>query len=141
MKTPKARIVRQIKVPTPKVIPIATEKTETKKAILRFNEDAIEVKKHVLTKNLIKFMEGAGIEFEYINVERIRGKTEIHGVPVKVLPIMHTNYDGGAFIQVTEESETSWTNTNKITKLLADHGINWEKECRITEDKVCTIKR
>lgn len=138
---PETRIIRQIKVPTPKVTPIVTEKTEAKKAILRYNGDAVEVKKHILTKDLTSFMQKAGIEFEYFDYERIRGKVDISGVSVKVLPINHTNYDGGAFIQVYEDSELSWENTNKITKILADNGINWEKECRITEEKACTIKR
>jgi len=138
---PDTRIIRQIKVPTAKVVPFVTEETDTKKAILRFNGDAIEVKKHILSKKLTQFMEKAGIEFEYFADISIRGKVDINGVHVKVIPINHTNYDGGAFIQVYEDRETSWENTNKITQLLADKGINWEKECRITEEKVCTIKR
>ncbi len=138
---PETRIIRQIKVPTAKVVPLVTETVDSKKAILRYNGDAIEVKKHVLTKSLTQFMEKAGIEFEYFDDKGIRGKVDINGIHVKIIPIKHTNYDGGAFIQVYEDRETSWENTNKITQMLADNGINWEKECRITEEKACMIKK
>ena len=140
-KEPQTQIIRQIKVSTSKIIPIVTEGIESKKAILRYGDNAIEVKKHMLTQKMVNLLEKAGVNIEYFNESRVRGRATIKGIPVKVLPINHKSYDSGAFIQIYETSDLSYENTNKVLDVLLNNNIDWEKECTITEEKVCMIKR
>ena len=139
---PEAQIKRRIELRTSKVIDFLTEEVETKKAILRYEDDAIEVQKHILTTKVVNLMERAGIEIEWIPEIRYRGINQVNGMQVKVTPLNHRSYESGAVIQIFEDRATSWTNTNKIMDFLDLHGIDRGKECRIFEaDVSCVIKR
>lgn len=133
----------QIKITTPKVIPLATEVVEKKKAVLRGN-GFVELAPHQLTRGLKKFLEGNGLTMEYSTTEGRRGKVEIAGVKVKVLPVNHTNYDGGVLIKVTEKDGMSYTNINKVLAYLTKRGINIAQECihvdEHNQEKACLFK-
>lgn len=144
MKEPKTQIKRRFEIPTSKVLGLLTEEVETKKAILRYGTDAIEVQKHILTNKVTNLMEKAGIEIEWIPESRHKGMSNISGVPVKISPINKRSYESGAVVIVFEDRATSWENTNKITNYLSSNGIdtNNKKECRLFgEDLTCMIKK
>lgn len=136
--------IRQLKITTSKVIPLATELIEKKKAILKGKTGFTELKPHIVTKDLKKFLESEGMTLEYASVESRRGKVEIAGVKVKVIPVAHTHYDAGVFIRVPEKDSTSYDNTNKVLEYLTKRGINVAKECIFvdehTEEGACLFK-
>lgn len=139
-----SKTIRQLKITTSKVIPLATELVEKKKAILKGKSGFTELKPHTINKELKKFLESEGLTLEYASVESRRGRVEIAGVKVKVMPVAHTHYDGGVFIRVPETSSTSYENTNKVLEFLTKHGINVAKECIFvdehTEEGACLFK-
>jgi ferredoxin len=121
-----------ITVSTPKVVPIVTEPKEKKTAILRNNNgDFVMLKAHQLKKELVVFLERSGISVEYGDTQGRRGVSEISGVFVKVSPINHTNYDGGAYIKVPEQDDLDCANTVKILRYLKRKGIDLDKYCKM----------
>ncbi len=132
-----------ITVSTPKVIPLATEPKHKKIAMLKNGKgESVDLKSHQLTRDLLKFMENSGLSVEYEDApDGYRGKTEINGVPVKVSPINHTNYDGGAFIKVSEGDDLSLANTVKVLKYLRKNGIDLDKFCRTDEKGTSCIAK
>ena len=139
-----SKTVRQLKITTSKVIPLATETIEKKKAILKGKTGFTEMKPHILTRDLKNFLESEGMTFEYANIESRRGRVEIAGVKVKVMPVAHTHYDGGVFIRIPEKDSMSYENTNKVLDYLTKNGINVSKECVFvdehTEEGACIFK-
>lgn len=132
-----------ITVSTPKVIPLVTEPKYKKIAHLEnTNNKTLLLKSHQLTKELIAFLEESGLSVEYEIVEDGRkGKTEISGISVKVSPINHTNYDGGALIKVREEDELATENTYKVLRYLRKNGIDLDKYCSVNQKGTsCLIK-
>ena len=144
MKGIKSTTIRQLKITTSKVIPLATETVEKQKAILKGKTGFTELKPHLITKDLKAFLESEGMTLEYATIESRRGKVEIAGVKVKVMPVAHTHYGGGVFIRVPETSNTSYDNTNKVLEFLTKKGINVNKECVFidehTEEGACLFK-
>lgn len=144
MKGSISKTTRQLKIITSKVIPLATETTEKKKAILKGKTGFTELKPHVITKDLKRFLESEGLTLEYTTVESRRGRVELAGVKVKVMPVAHTHYDGGVFIRIPESDSTSYKNTNKVLEYLIKNGINVAKECIFvdehTEEGACLFK-
>lgn len=88
-----------------------------------------------LPKKLIPFLEANGIQISsggnYLS--RIRGRCEIVGVHVKVVPKNHTNYTGGIVVDVFEENELSTQNTNQVVAFLDKHGVDVARECKTWE--------
>ena len=124
-----------ITVTTPKVVPLVTEAIEKQKAILRNDKGAfIELKPHQLTRDFKEFMENSGLTLEYSAKESRRGKAEIAGVHVKVTAVNHSNYSGGAYIKVPQNDDMDFSNVTKVVKWLKNHGISWDKECRLTDN-------
>lgn len=144
MKGVVSKTIRQLKITTSRVIPLATESVTKKKAILKGKTGFTELKPHTINRELKKFLESEGMSLEYADVESRRGKVEIAGVKVKVMPVAHTHYDGGVFIRVPENDSLSYTNTNKVLEYLTKHGINVAKECVFvdehTEEGACLFK-
>ncbi len=136
--------IRQLKITTSKVIPLATEMIEKQKAILRGQNGFIELKPHTITKELKKFLEAEGLILEFTGAESRRGKAEIAGVGVKVMPVAHTHYDGGVLIRIPEKDAMSYENTNIVLEYLTENGINVSKECIFidehTEEGACLFK-
>ena len=135
---------RQLKIETAKIIPLTTELVPKQKALIRAPDDTfIEVKN--ISRDLKRFLELNGFVIENSASESRRGKTELAGVPVKIMPVMHTHYDGGVFIRIIEKNEMSADNTNKVIKYLQAHGIDINKECVFvsenTEEGACLFKR
>lgn len=122
-----------ITVTTPKVVPFVTEAVPKKKAILKNGKgDFVELSAHQIKKSMIDFLEKSGLSLEYSTTESRRGKAEIVGISVKVSPVKHTHYDGGALIKVDEEDELSFKNTIKILKFLNKNGISVDRECEVS---------
>jgi len=144
MKGITTKTIRQLKITTSKVISLATEMIGKKKAILRGKSGFIELKSHTITKELKKFLEAEEMTLEFADSESRRGKAEIAGVKVKVMPVAHTHYDGGVFIRIPEKDGMSYENTNKVLEYLTDNGINVKKECVFvdehTEEGACLFK-
>lgn len=136
-----ANVIKQLKVTTPKIVPLATEVVTKRKSILR-NPDGkgIVLKPHQMTRDLKKFLEDAGFSVDYEEVQRLRGKTEMAGISVEVHPVMHTHYDGGVLIRIGEESASSYENTNKILEFLIKNGISISKECTFSQEAACLFK-
>lgn len=139
-----SKTIRQLKITTSKVIPLATEKIEKQKAILRGKGGFIEMNPQHMTREIKKFLEEQGMTFEYSSAESRRGRVEIAGVKVKVTPAKHTHYDGGVFIKIQEDNSTSYVNTNKVLEYLLNNGINVAKECVFvnenSEEGACIFK-
>lgn len=123
---------RRITVRTDKIIPIVTESKGKKEVLLTDAKgNKLTLKAHQLTKEMIKFLEQT-YSIEYLeSTEGRRGLSEIAGIKVQITPINHTNYDGGAYIKVTEEDEMATENTNKVLAYLRKRGID-------TTPKTCT---
>lgn len=134
---------RIITVSTAKVIPLVTERKEKKDIVVsNRNGCSVQLKTHQITKDFLKFLEDSGLEIsESDSKEGHRGKIEIDGVAVKVSPINHTNYDGGAYIKVPESDNTDLKNTVKVLKYLRKNGIDIDQFCSHTgSGKSCTLK-
>jgi hypothetical protein len=134
MKGSVSKTTRQLKIETSKVIPLATEVVEKKKTLLRGKTGSIELKPHIMTRDLKKFLENEGMTLEQEPVESRRGREEIAGVKVKVMPIAHTHYDNGVVIRVEEKNGTSYDNTNKVLSHLKDNGIDVARECTFLDE-------
>lgn len=142
MKGKVTRVVRRLKITTQKIVPLATEAVEKHKAIARNPKGGvIELTPHQINKELVKFLEDLGAKLEFVPTEGKRGRVEIDGVKVKVLPISTTNYDNGAFIEIQESSTDSFENTLKLMSFLEKKGIDIDKECiwvaEHNEEKAC----
>lgn len=140
MKKPKMRVARSVTIPTNKAIPIVASVTEKKMVLLRMGDDVIETSKSNLSQKIINMMEKAGIDVEYFNVPCLKGKESINGIPVNVRPMNSVSYESGAIVKVFESSNLSSENTNKFLQILFNNGIDWERECRISEETVCLLK-
>lgn len=140
MLVPKMRVLKQIKVPTVKVINVATDEVNVRKGVISFDGDSNEVGMNVLTQKNVNIFKKAGIEIDYFNRRRLIGKKKMKGLPVRVVPINRQSYRSGAFIGVYESSLISSKNTNLILKLLRANRIDWDTECRLVSEEMCLIK-
>ena len=142
MKGIESTVTRQLKITTSKVIPLATETIMKNRSLIRSKKGFLELKS--ITKDLKKFLEENDMTIEQSPVESRRGRVEIAGVKVKVIPVMHTHYDGGVFIQIAETGAMSYENTNKVLAHFVKHGIDVNKECVFikenSEEGACLFK-
>ena len=132
-----------ITVSTSKVIPLVTEPKHKKIATLKNSKGVtVNLKAHQLTRDMISFMESSGLSVEYGEAPLgYRGRLTLCDIPVKVSPINHTNYDGGAIIKVPEGSDTDLTNTVKILKYLRKGGVDIDKFCQTNDRGTSCLMR
>jgi len=132
--------LRHIRVPTPRVVGLATQDVEVTRANLLFENDKVEVGLQCIPQRVVNLYEKAGIETEYFSVTRQRGRKNIYGTQVRVSPLNQISYKSGALIKVFEDDHLSSENTNKILEVLLRHKIDWDKECELWEGQRCLIK-
>lgn len=140
MKEPKMRIMRQIRVPTPRVVGIVTEDVEVTRANLSFENIDVEVGKEMFPQKMVNLYNAASIDIEYFGVMRPKGLTRLANTKVSVTPLNNQSYVSGALIRVYEKSKLDSENTNKVLKMLSNNGIDWDKECELWEGERCLIK-
>ena len=140
MKEPKLRIMRQIRVPTPRVVGIVTEDVEVTRANLSYGNIDVEVGKEIFPQKMINLFNAASIDIEYFGVMRPRGLSSLAGTKVNVVPINRQSYESGALIRVFEENRLVSKNTNKVLRMLNNSGIDWDKECELWEGERCLLK-
>ena len=140
MKEPKMRIMRQIRVPTPRVVGIVTEDVEVTRANLSYENTSVEVGQEIFPQKMVNLYKAAGIDIEYFGVMRPRGMKSLAGTKVNVVPINRQSYVSGALIRVFEKNKLDSENTNKVLKMLSNNGIDWDKECELWEGERCLIK-
>ena len=140
MKEPKMRIMRQIKVPTPRVVGIVTEDVEVTRANLSYENINFEVGQEMFPQKMVNLYKRAGIDIEYFGVMRPKGMTSLAGTKVNVVPINRQSYESGALIRVFEKDKLTSVNTNKVLKMLNKSGIDWDTECELWEGEVCLLK-
>lgn len=143
-----SKATRVMQITTPKVLPLATELVEV--YVCRLENQIGEVtcvSSRSVSKKLNEFLRKSGIQCERVSIdngkENRRGKKEIAGVKVKVLPIERTDYNTGVVIHVREDSVMSRKNTNKVLKYLVTNGICPRTECSFritTTDTGCMFK-
>ena len=131
-----------ITIRTNKITPFVTESLDRKNLVVtNAKGDKIILKPHQLTKELIAYLE-ATHSIDYIAAkEGRRSLTEIAGVKVHIMPINHTNYDGGCRIQVSEVSPRNVGNTLRVIKYLRKHVSDIEKYCDGQDSEFsCNVK-
>lgn len=140
-----SKTVRKVKITTSRAIPYLTDPVNKQDAILTNDKgDRVTLSNRQMTKDLQTFFENSGLTLEYVKSSQRTGKTKINGIPVKVLPSTHGNYDGGAIIYVEEESGMNYKNINKVLSYLDKHGVNIAKECvlmqELSQEGACLFK-
>lgn len=140
MENPKLRIMRQIKVPTPRVVGIVTEDIEVTRATLSYENICFEVGREMVPQKIINLYRAAGIDIEYFSVMRPKGMKSLAGTKVNVVPINHQSYESGALIRVYEKDKLTSENTNKVLQMLSNRGIDWDTECELWEGERCLLK-
>lgn len=140
MEEPKMRIMRQIRVPTPRVVGIVTEDVEITRANLSYGKTTVEVGQEIFPQKMVNLYNQASINIEYFGVMRPRGMTSLAGTKVNVVPLNRQSYTSGALIRVFEENKLTSVNTNKVLRMLNNNGIDWDKECELWEGEKCLLK-
>lgn len=140
MNKPKMRIIRQIRVPTPRVVGIVTEDVEVTRANLSYGNINFEVGQELFPQKMVNLYKQAGIDIEYFGVMRPRGMTSLAGTKVNVVPINRQSYESGALIRVFEKDNLTSVNTNKVLRMLNNNGIDWDTECELWEGEKCLLK-
>lgn len=121
-----------ITVATSDVIPIVTEPKQKRiMTLTNLKGNAIQLRDHHIKRDMITFLEDSGIKTDISSaLPGCRGKLELAGVPVKVSPINHVNYDAGAYIKITEADATDESNSRTIIKFLRKNGIDVKRYCK-----------
>lgn len=140
-----SKTVRKVKITTSKAIPYLTDPVNKQDAILTNDKgDTVKLSDRQMTKDLQEFFENSGLTLEYVKSSQRTGKTKINGIPVKVLPVTHGNYEGGAIILVEDESPMSYDNINTVLNYLNKHDVNIAKECvllqEMSQEGACVFK-
>ena len=115
-------------------VKLLTERKQVSKTKLtNVNGASIEVSPP-FPKKLKEFLEVSGMQVaEGSSYTQVRGRTEVVGVPVKVIPANHSNYDDGIIVEVEEDNEMSLKNTNRLIAYLEKHGVDMARECILWE--------
>ena len=140
-----SKTVRKVKITTSKAIPYLTDPVNKQDAVLTNDKgDRVTLSNRQMTKDLQTFFENSGLALEYVQSSQRTGKTKINGIPVKVLPVTHGNYKGGAIILVEDESPMSYDNINTVLNYLNKHDVNIAKECvllqEMSQEGACVFK-
>lgn len=130
------KVVRQLKIESSRIASIVTEKIESKSYIVtNKNGASITLTSHYMTKELMAFLTGSGCTIEPRTSERLRGRRELAGVKVKVLPIAHDqHYSKGALIQISAQDELSYADANRVRNYLVGKGVDLVKECTLVDE-------
>lgn len=123
---------------TEKVIDAATENVEAKTAIIkgRDGDSVLQLKPHMMSKKLQKFLTDEGYKMETFVSNKRQGRKVIAGIPVKVLPVNHNTYNGGVIISFIGTGEDDKelqddikTKSGKITRYMTKYGVPVGRIC------------
>ncbi len=127
---------RRFQIEGPKAATLFTEKFDKKQAtVTNKNGSSIVLTPNQLTKQLRSFLQATGNTIESRTIEARRGRREVAGVRVKIIPSTFVTYDNGCVLTIAEKDPVlADKKAAAIMKYMADHGVDVARECVVIEE-------